>query len=153
MAAPSAELPKEWYAPLEDDSGFVLVQKETGQTRIMLFNPGGELNQLGPVHSNVPQVTGVATGLDTANVETVCLASMNGNAVRFLNTQDLSLQFLTPQTPGPVTAIPFRNLPGDSPTVLTHGFYLSGGQDLQVYGDVLGGGACPRRYHRSPRVI
>ncbi len=103
----------------------------------MLFGGDGSMIQRGPVATNVPDVTGLATGLDTSNVEMATLASVSGNTVRFLNTQDLSQQSLTPVTPGPVTAIPFRELIGDAPSVLTHGFYHSGGQDLQLFQDVL----------------
>lgn len=62
-ATPSLRLPHEWAAPLESGSSLVLVDSDTGQTRLIKFDGNFAGDDSGPIRTNLPEVTGLNTGL------------------------------------------------------------------------------------------
>lgn len=115
VAAPSTELPSEWYAPLEVETvpgvrGFALVDKSTGQVRIgratstnVTFSP--------TLYSYLPNVVGITTGLEVGGVEFVAVSSTTGNRLSFTPVDGAPPIAFHPQTPGPEALAMVRDIP------------------------------------------
>jgi hypothetical protein len=136
-AAPSLRLPNEWAAPLESAEGVILVQTETGQARILKFGGSFEGDDSGAMRTNLPGITGLNTGLQSEGVEHAILSSTTHNAVRFLNLNDFSIVNFQPDVPGPITAIPLRDDPGDPASIYQLSDYGEQADVLQRYAEVL----------------
>jgi hypothetical protein len=138
-AAPSIQMPTEWAAPLDGGQAIVLVQTETGQARVMRFSGAFTGIDSGPLQTNLPGVTGLNTGLNSGGHEHVIISSTTANAIRLLNTDTYDLTALQPDTPGPITAIPLRQLAADPPAVHTFSKYGDSTEVLQKYTDLFSG--------------
>lgn len=136
-AAPSLRLPREWAAPLESAEAVVLVETETGQTRIIKFAGTFEGTDSGPTTTNLPGITGLTTGLQSGGVEHVILSSTTANGVRLLNINNFSMTSFQPDVPGPVTAVPLRRLAGDPAGIHQLSAYGDAAEALQRYTDIL----------------
>jgi len=138
-AAPSVQLPNEWAAPLEGGNALVLVQTATGQTRVMRFSGAFSGVDSGPIQTNLPGVTGLNTGLNSGGSEHAIIASTSANSIQLLNTNTFDLTTLQPNTPGPITAVPLRQLATDPPAVHTLSKYGDTAEVLQKYTGLFSG--------------
>ncbi|MDP0490199.1 MAG: hypothetical protein Q7Q71_04025 [Verrucomicrobiota bacterium JB023] len=122
-AAPSVELPAEWAVPLETADGFALVDKATGQTRIMIHKPNGNLVEAGPLVTNLTDVSGLTSGWATATQEKVVLSSASNNRLAFVPIDASASSLYQPPKAGPQMALPLRENPGDPDALLIHHLY------------------------------
>ena len=136
-AAPSLRLPREWAAPLDSAKAVVLVETETGQTRMIRFEGTFEGIDSGPKVTNLPGITGLNTGLQSDGIEHLILSSTTANGVRLFNTNDFSVTSFQPDAPGPITAIPLRRLSGDPAGLHQLSAYGDSAEVLQRYTDIL----------------
>jgi len=139
LAAPSVQMPNEWTAPLDGGKAIVLVQTETGQTRIIQFSEAFAGIDSGPIQTNLPGVTGLNTGLNSGGNEHVIISSTTANSIRLLNTNTFGLTTLQPNTPGPITAVPLKQLAADPPAVHTLSKYGDTTEVLQKYTGLFSG--------------
>ena len=114
----------------------VLVQTETGQTRVIRFEEDFSGTESELVMTHLPGVTGVNTGLIASGSEHVIISSVTRNAIGFLNVDDLSLTNFSPRVPGPVTAIPLRETAGDPPSIHQVSQYGEASEVVQRYSDL-----------------
>lgn len=141
--AASVQLPHEWAAPLEEGKAMALVQTETGQARIIVFKSDFSLGDAVTVRTDLPGVTGVNTGLFASGGEHVIISSIDTNGVRFLNSNDFSVTSFQPEVPGPVTAIPLRQFPGDPPSIHQLSKYGDASEVVRRYSDLFAASPTP----------
>lgn len=143
LALPSIEMPNEWAAPLDSGKGMILVEKESGQARVIFFNGSFDIFESGPVITHLPGVTGLNTGLENGGDEYAIISSVTTNSTRFLNTNTLGQTTFQPEVPGPITAIPLRLNAGDPPAVHNLSRYGDASQVLRRYIDIFSGSPTP----------
>ena len=101
-AAPSTELPEEFYAALEFSVGrFVLVDKGTGQVRIGSVSGTNQVAFATPFRTYMPEVSGITTGLQGPGSEQVAISSTTKNRVVFAPLGGGASINYFPQHPGP----------------------------------------------------
>jgi hypothetical protein len=144
FAAPSVQMPNEWAAPLDGGKAMILVQTETGQARVLRFSNAFAGIDSDPIQTNLPAVTGLNTGLNDAGNEHAIISSTTANSIRLLNTDTSSLATVQPVTPGPVTAVPLRQLVGDPAAIHTLSRYGDTAETLQKYTDLFNGSPSPQ---------
>jgi hypothetical protein len=144
FAAPSVQMPHEWAAPLDGGKALILVQTETGQARVLRFSGAFAGIDSGPIQTNLPGVTGLNTGLNNAGNEHAIISSTTANSIRLLNTDTTDLTTIQPVTPGPVTAIPLRQLTSDPPAIHNLSKYGDAAETLQKYTDLFTGAPSPQ---------
>lgn len=143
FAAPSVQMPHEWAAPLDGGKAMILVQTETGQVRVIRFSGAFAGLDSGPIQTNLPQVTGLNTGLNSAGNEHAIISSTTANSIRLLNTDTYDLTSIQPNTPGPVTAVPLRQLASDPPSIHNLSKYGDTAETLQRYTNIFSGAPSP----------
>lgn len=139
QAAPSIQMPHEWAAPLDGGKQMVLVQTDTGQTRIISFDGSFDGIEVGPIHTHLPNVTGLNSGLVDSGDEIAIISSVTANSSRLVNTDTLDQTPFQPDAPGPITSIPLRLNAGDPPSVHSLSKYGDSAEVLQRYDNLFSG--------------
>lgn len=130
LAAPSTELPQEWFVPLESTNGFALVSRETGQVRFQSFSSTNVLTEVGPVETYLPAVTGLSSGYFSGGLENVIISSANSNGISFAPRNGTPPTAVQGSEVGPQTTVPIA-LTGDPSGVMIHTRYAGSGHGLE----------------------
>lgn len=142
-AAPSVQLPEEWLSPLESQPGFALTDSETGQVRIMTFTNANVLQELGPIESHLPNVTGLTSGYFEGGPEHLILSSVDQNQLRYLPVDgSTSPSSRSTFSAGPQATVPLFEA-GDTPFTLSHTLYGKDGENLELNKEPLAAGVGP----------
>ncbi|WP_411846016.1 hypothetical protein AAFN60_21045 [Roseibacillus persicicus] len=140
LAAPSVQLPKEWFAPLESQTGFALTDTATGQVRVMTFSNANALQQTGPTETYLANVTGLASGYFEGGPEHLILSSATHNQMRFLPVDgSASPSSRSTAFAGPQSTIPLFEA-GLTPMTLSHCLYVDGGEGAELNKTLIAGG-------------
>jgi hypothetical protein len=101
-AAPSTELPQEFYTVLENSIGrFAIVDKATGQMRIGSVSAASTASFAAPFRSHQPDVTAITSGFLAAGTEQIALSSITSNRILFAPVNATPTTVFFPREPGP----------------------------------------------------
>lgn len=129
VAAPATELPHEWAAPHETDSGYSLIDRATGQIRTFTVSASGSVTQTNLQESDLSEVSGVVSGYDNSGGEKVVLSSKTADEIVFSSISGATISRYNPPQKGPVAAVPLQG-PSDGPGLLIHAAYPAQGEGL-----------------------
>lgn len=133
QAAPSTELATEWFVPLVSSTSSALVDKESGQIRVLNFNPAGTLSQSGPAYSGINTISGLASGYLDGGTERLILASATNNRLSFVSSNTSTNKVYQPEAAGPISAAPIRRNAAHPPSILVSSLYGNvGGHALEM---------------------
>lgn len=130
-AAPSTELPHEWFVPHESGTGYSLVDTDTGQVRFYSVSGTGLVSTVGPVRTNLSEITGLSSGFDVSGGEKIVVSSKSSNKIVFAPISGgTPTPYQGPEV-GPLAAVPLHR-PGDAEAVVIHSLYTTNGHGLTL---------------------
>lgn len=86
-AAPSVYFQNEIHVPMESGTAFALIDRDTGQIRMISVDGSNNVVTTPAVHSGLPSVTGATSGFDEGGDEALVLTSSVSNRLAFFNTR------------------------------------------------------------------
>jgi hypothetical protein len=134
-AAPSTDLGQEIQVPLEGIDGFALIDKDTGEIRIITVSADGKVLAPAAYHSGLPAVTGATSGIMDGANETLILASATSSRLTLFNTVSSETTDLFPAGIGPQFPAYVRKAPAGPDDLATASTFNSGGDSLSLYRD------------------
>ncbi|MEM9079400.1 MAG: hypothetical protein AAGC74_01770 [Verrucomicrobiota bacterium] len=132
QAAPSTPLPNEWFVPLENSNGYALVDTISGQVRFHEFDFAGNLTEIGPIETNLANITGLTSGFVESGTEHVVLSSTSANRVSIVGPSGAPPTFLFPAEPGPENAFLLTNTGDPGNPLLISSLLGFGGSGLEL---------------------
>lgn len=132
-AAPSTLLESEIQVPLENATGFALIDRTTGQVRIVTVDASNKVSPAAPVHTGLPDVTGATSGFDDGGDEALVLASASANRLAHFNTATGSATPLFTAEPGPAHPAYLRKTGIDPQDLHIAHTFNSDGDTLSLY--------------------
>jgi len=132
LAAPSTDLGTELSVPIESGKSIALVDRATGQIRVISVNGAGNLSSSAPAQTELPDITGVTSGLQDGGSEHLVLASASANRIATFNLDTLSATPHFPREIGP-SSLALIQQSGASPLhLLLQNIYTAGGDSFSL---------------------
>lgn len=110
-AAPSVHLPNEVHVPLESQNGVAVIDRATGQIRIMTIRSGTDVLLQAAKHSGLPEVTGATSGFEEDGREVLTASPANVIPLLPMPLDALRTLLRTGDLPSGYSGIP--SMPGE----------------------------------------
>lgn len=137
-AAPSTELPQEFFTGLESGVGrFALVDKSKGQVRVGTVDAANQASFLPTFRTYQTDVRSVTSGFDNGVVEQLALASPTANRVIFAPIDGSPTTTYFPQQPGPNGVSLYRESNVTPDRMILHCLYGPAGSSSPFPNDYL----------------